>query len=229
MINKVKHAITSFLRTKGYGYYKIPVFGRKENKYIYFKRLYDSIAHLKGDIVECGVGCGTSFSVLVGLAEAEKKQRLIWGFDSFEGFPEPTIHDKSPRNSKKGDWNYSTPDLIVNLLLNECKIERNFVQNNVKIIKGFFQENLEKKYTGEKIALLHLDVDLYDSYKTCLEVLWPKVVDGGVVILDEYRGKKTFRKFPGAVKAIDEFFQENKKYIRENSKFRKHYIYKQSK
>ena len=52
-----------------------------------------------------------------------------------------------------------------------------------------------------KIALLHLDVDLYQSYKDCLTHLFPKVASGGVILFDE-RESETY---PGGKKAIDEF------------------------
>lgn len=56
-------------------------------------------------------------------------------------------------------------------------------------------------YDGGAIALLHLDVDLYESYKTALDWLWPFVSPGGIVTFDEYRSEA----FPGATRAIDEF------------------------
>ena len=52
-----------------------------------------------------------------------------------------------------------------------------------------------------KISLLNLDVDLYNSYKTCLEELYDKVIDGGIVCFDEYQSDK----WTGAKKAIDDF------------------------
>jgi hypothetical protein len=52
----------------------------------------------------------------------------------------------------------------------------------------------------EKIAFLHLDTDFYDSTKAELEVLWPRVSPGGVVVIDDYGHWK------GCGKAVDEFF-----------------------
>ena len=54
---------------------------------------------------------------------------------------------------------------------------------------------------------MHLDVDLYSSYKTCLENLWD---NGGVVIFDEYHDKK----WPDAKDAIDDFFKEKGKKVK---------------
>jgi len=186
--------------------------------------LYSSIRNVDGDIVECGVGAGRTFLILAGLARDEGKKRTVWGFDSFEGFPEPSLYDASIRNVKKGQLKLATPELIQQYLLQRGKIEIHFLENNVKIISGFFENSLHQ-FTGNSIALLHLDVDLYESYKTCLEVLWPKVAKGGVVLFDEYLN--TAVKFPGAVKAIDEFFRDDKNLIKVDTTADRYYIFKQ--
>jgi hypothetical protein len=51
-----------------------------------------------------------------------------------------------------------------------------------------------------KISLLHVDVDLYEATKAALDAFYPAVVRGGIIILDDYGA------FPGANKAIDEYF-----------------------
>ena len=50
--------------------------------------------------------------------------------------------------------------------------------------------------------MLHLDVDLYESYWVALRRLWPHVIPGGIVTFDEYRQPA----WPGATLAVDEFF-----------------------
>ena len=57
-----------------------------------------------------------------------------------------------------------------------------------------------KKNEALKISLLHIDVDLYAPTRLALECFFPKVVRGGVIILDDYGA------MPGANKAVDEFF-----------------------
>jgi hypothetical protein len=172
--------------------------------FLYFKRLYELIQNVEGDIVECGVGAGHTFFKLCCLSAMEGKCRDVWGFDSFEGFPEPSEEDKSPRNPQKGEWNVATEDDIKQLLRRRG-LEETFVNNHVKLSKGFFEESLHA-YNRERIAFLHLDVDLYQSYKVTLERFWPKVSAGGVVLFDEYRNPGVSEAFPGAAKAIDEFF-----------------------
>ena len=118
MLNKFKDITKQQIRSLGYELCKVPVPGRFNKNYLYYKRLYDSIKNIEGDIVECGVGKGISFLTLVNLVKEEGLGRKIYGFDSFEGFPEPSQYDKSAvRNSRKGDWNYETIESIKNLSL----------------------------------------------------------------------------------------------------------------
>jgi len=91
------------------------------------------------------------------------------------------------------------------------------------LVPGYFNDTL-KTYQGQ-VALLHLDVDLYDSYKVCLETLYPKVATGGVILFDEYAEPTDLKNWPGAKKAIDEFLGENKKYL-ERDKFGKWFYVK---
>ena len=171
------------------------------SRYDFFKM----ITELPGDIVECGVGHGHSLFKLCCLSIYENKNRSIYGFDSFEGFPEPTSEDISHRKPKKGEWKIANPSEIKEFLLNEGHLDKSFINSNVKLIKGFFKSTLPK-YQGDKIALLHLDVDLYQSYKETLEYFWPKVANKGVVLFDEYKQEDSLYKFPGAAEAIDEYF-----------------------
>jgi hypothetical protein len=163
-------------------------------------RGYALAADVPGDIVECGVGCGASFTVLALMAQAEGAGRRVWGFDSFQGFPEPSAEDASPRNPRRGELAFGTPDEIARAIVGSGVSER-FFAAHCRLVPGFFDESLSR-FTGERIAFLHLDVDLYRSYKTCLTALYPRVAAGGVVLFDEY----TAAVYPGARRAIDEYF-----------------------
>lgn len=195
------------------------------NHFVYFKEVYDLIAQVEGDLVECGIGSGNSFYKLCFLASREKRDRKIYGFDSFEGFPEPSEEDKSPRNPQRGEWNQSTVAWIEALLIERGQIDPAFIKGNVKLIEGFFKDSVQQ-YDGDKVAFLHLDVDLYHSYKVTLEYFWPKVVTGGVVLFDEYKQPNALRNFPGASKAIDDFLGERSSQVRFSKQANKHYLVK---
>ena len=168
----------------------------------YFDRMYDKIRNVEGDIVECGIGYSRTFQILCLLADEEGKRRGVWGFDSFEGFPEPTAEDKSSRNPKKGEWKVMTLEQVYKIL-HIIRIPHEYIEKHIHLVKGYFEDTVPKSAVA-KIALLHLDVDLYASYKVCLEHLFPKVAKGGIVLFDEYGSTASF---PGARKAIDEYFK----------------------
>jgi hypothetical protein len=196
-------------------------------RFLYQKRLLDTINDLDGDIVECGVGVGSTLLMWAILVFDERKNRRIWGFDSFEGFPEPTKEDVSPRNPKKGEWNYSTIKSINDLIIN-AGFPPDWARTQITLVKGFFNESLSK-YIGEKIALLHLDVDLYQSYNDSLEALYDKVQPGGVIAFDEYMSTYEYLNFPGARKAIDGFFENKNVKIIQDKVFGKYYTIKPKK
>ena len=187
---------------------------------IYFYDLHSQIKGINGDIVECGVGWGSSlfyFSICVGLFD---KIRHIYGFDSFEeGFPELLKVDE-PSGLKKGGMSI-TEDQVRRYLRNG-KISQDFISDHITFVNGFFDETLAK-YSELEIALLHLDVDLYQSYKECLEIAYPKVVKGGIIAFDEYQNPI---KYPGAKKAIDEFLVESNETIIKSSIFDRYYLVK---
>lgn len=192
--------------------------------FLYMNRLYERIKAVDGNVVECGVGRGNTFYKLCLLAVQEGKNREVWGFDSFLGFPAPSEEDRSPRDPQKGEWNVAKPEDIYEFL-DQGGISREFVDNNVKLIAGYFEDSLGS-YSGEKIAYLHLDVDLYQSYKTTLEHFWPLLSQNGVVLFDEYKQPGVEDVFPGAARAIDEFFGDRKSTIQFDEQANRYYIFK---
>ena len=181
-------------------------------KYSYFNRLLGAVADVHGDVVECGIGGGESLLFLCSTCADQYPLRKVWGFDSFKGFPKFSPEDDGETNQEVfGDWRETDTGVpLIKVLLDSFAMfgmPKTWTRSNVTIIGGFFDETLGM-YTGEGIALLHLDCDLYNSYKTCLEKLYDKVVPGGVIAVDEYAGTMEHLVFPGARKAIDEFMQD---------------------
>lgn len=197
---------------------------RPGKRYFYMQKMFNRVANLDGDIVECGVGKMHTFQMLAEFLQEQGSTKKLWGFDSFEGFPEPTPEDSSPRNSQKGEWKYINEEDVAKFLL-ILGFKRQWIDSHIKIVKGFFQYTLPKSNIS-KISFLHLDVDLYDSYKTCLQYLFPKVVEGGVVLFDEYANKNENLKFPGAKKAIDEYFSGTKYKLSRDQSTGKYFLIK---
>ncbi len=182
--------------------------------------LYDLLNKSPNDgvIVECGVGKGATLSILSNISN-----KKIYAFDSFEGFPEEISnhdHKNLLKVLKFSKWHYKLMTLkrVKENLLNNA----NNIQDIEKIIfkKGFFPNSF--KDFDEEISFLHLDVDLYQSYKDCLEFFFSKVKIGGIVTFDEYYDNipvspKKGWDWRGANVAIDEFVEKN------NLKLLKHF------
>jgi O-methyltransferase len=164
----------------------------------YFTHAMSKARHKPGAFVELGFGKGSSCNLVVKLMnDGLLDKRDIWIYDSFEGFPEPTDEDSSPRRATKGEWKVPIePALSI----------KNKISTNVEVIKGFVEDTLPHSYIGGDIAILHIDLDLYSAYKTTLNSLYDKVIKGGVILFDEYKSPIQYVNFPGASLAIDEFF-----------------------
>jgi O-methyltransferase len=168
-------------------------------------RVVDSIERFEGDVAECGVYKG---STLLGVTHRLRARGLrnvrVLGFDSFAGLPEPVTQDAlgdgeyHPR-ALRGVFNDARFDRL------QAKIRALGFDDQVTLIKGFFEDTLPTLEEG-KFSVVHIDVDLYQSYATCLNHFYPRVVPGGYLVFDEYDFSSDV--YPGAQRAIDEFLAD---------------------
>lgn len=200
---------------------RIPLTESSAGRLLYFERLMRLVNDIDGTIVECGVGDGDSLLMLALLEQAAGSAREIWAFDSFEGFPEPGPDDQSPRSPQEGQSARSIAEVRKRLL--DSGVSQHYFSRRMILIKGYLRDSLTE-YRGGPIALLHLDVNLYDSYRCALEHLQPKVSPGGVTAFDEYGSTSDRVDWPGAKKAIDEFFGTARSRIRRDRLIGKYYI-----
>jgi hypothetical protein len=196
-------------------------------KVLYLRKLYEIIRKEKGDYVECGVGSGRTMLIMTIIMHLFKDQGNLWGFDTFEGIPEPVEKDRSTdkakiRKAKRGDcfWPY---EQVLKNIKGGFKID-SFFDERVKLIKGLFGETLGE-YCGEGIKFLHVDCDIYESYKNVLDQLYPLVIPGGVILFDEYGQEK----WPGATVAVDEFVNFTGETLMQEEQSGKYYIIKSGK
>ncbi len=157
--------------------------------------------HVDGAVVECGVYQGQGLATLGCLMRETNDRRLILGFDSFRGSPQPTSKDAIDGQF----YHYHKPDYFTNTSEEEIRnlLKALELRDKITLIPGFFHETLPS-VSIQNISLLILDCDLYESYKTCLSILYPKVQQRGWIIFDEYFSPK----YPGARFAVDEFFSD---------------------
>lgn len=199
------------------------VYRHSVGRLFYFRHMLERISDIPGDIVECGVSIGHGILYLALLCELTATTRKIWGFDSFSGFPPSTEADKRADGSfRMQRYDYTSPPEMVLKVLSDGLVSTDFLTRHVRLVRGYFEETLNQ-YDGE-IALLHLDCDLYQSYITCLNALYPKVRLGGIIMFDEYEDSD----FPGAKRAIDEFFRDKpeKPLIYQEYQYLKYYVLK---
>jgi len=152
------------------------------DRYLYFLDQLGKVKHLDGDIVECGVSIGHGALLLLLMSEYLGVERTYYGFDSFEGFPDPVAKDGITPITGRDFW--ANPSDTVLRVLKDGRVPEQTIRSRVRLVKGFFKDTLPQ-YQG-RIALLHLDCDLYESYKVALEDLYDKVVPGGIMMFDEY-------------------------------------------
>ena len=210
----------------------VPVGWMREFRY--FLKLYYLYKGTTGDIVECGLGEGNTFAMLAYLIGSETSQkRTLWGFDSFEGWPEPTPWDASPRNPQKGEWRIN--EEMVQKRFEDSGIYKEFPGLDIRITKGFFNQTLPH-FPARQIAFLHIDADLYPGYRDALTNLFPKVAIGGIVAFDEYKrfpnrseyGYGTIEKWPGCTKAVDEYFANRPEQLHYDEETGKYYVVKRA-
>lgn len=189
---------------------------------LYFYDILHQIRDIDGDVVECGVGWGRSFYMLCLCDRCFDKPRRYYGFDSFEGFPEPHPEDEPEHRAYARKGHYRTRQDAVLKFLRNSGIDQAFLDSKMSLIPGFFEHTLEH-YNGKQVAFLHLDVDLYQSYKETLEFFYPKIAPGGIIAFDEYQDTA---KYPGAQKAIDEFFSGKPEKLEHSPRIDRYYTVK---
>lgn len=156
-----------------------------------------------GAIVECGTWKG---GMSAGLIEICGKSMQYYFFDSFEGLP--VAEDIDGEAAKT--WQANTEDAGYHdnctASLEEFRqaIDRTGCpEENLHVYQGWFEDTL-KEYPPTPISILRLDADWYGSTVTCLEMLWPHVVPGGLIIIDDYYT------WDGCSKAVHDFLSKTK-------------------
>jgi O-methyltransferase len=162
---------------------------------------------VEGAIVECGVARGGSMMAVASTLIAENAaDRNLYLYDTFEGMPRPTDHDlrwngqpaaeKFVRvcTSERGsDWCRAAIDEV-----KENLGRTGYPQELCHYIKGLVEETIPGN-APDRIAILRLDTDWYESTRHELEQLYPRLARGGVIIIDDYGD------WQGARRAVDEW------------------------
>jgi O-methyltransferase len=170
---------------------------------------YVTQAGIPGDFVECGVWRGGSvMAMTLELKASGIDDRNIWLYDTFEGMTAPTGEDieagtgisaaamleTTPVADGNNVWCVAgIDDVRANVL------STGYPSDRFNFVKGDVSQTLHES-VPDTIALLRLDTDWYESTKSGLEILYPRLAIGGVCILDDYGH------WQGARQAVDEYF-----------------------
>jgi predicted O-methyltransferase YrrM len=164
-----------------------------------------------GDYVECGVWRGGSSMMAAAgfIAEADVDRR-IWLYDTFDGMPPPSsrdvrydglaaeqlLADESREPHTVNTWALATlEDVRANMKAT------GYPAGRIEYVTGQVEETIPAT-APEEISLLRLDTDWYESTRHELVHLWPRLVPGGVLIIDDYGW------WQGAKEAVDEYFAD---------------------
>lgn len=167
-------------------------------------------AQIPGDFVECGVWKGGAAMLMaMTLLELDVGDRNLYLFDTFQGMTPPSEDDKVAytgqpvrekweedlRGTKNNFGWWAVPRQEVEATIHST----GYPDNRVVTVQGDVLQTVPQQ-GPEKIALLRLDTDWYESTLHELQHLYPRLEPGGVLLLDDYGH------FTGARKAVDEYF-----------------------
>lgn len=154
---------------------------------------------IAGDVVECGVWRGGHI-ILTRLLSPD---RVCWLYDTFEGMTTPGPHDikrsgdkPPPEKALSKKWTMASLDEVIG----NFKAHDVYDESKLKFIVGDVCKTLLiERDLPIDIALLRLDTDWYESTNVELRQLYPRLVSGGVLIVDDYGH------WLGARKAVDDY------------------------
>jgi O-methyltransferase len=188
-----------------------------ERLYSVYKAVeYLAKAKIPGDILECGVWRGGSCMLIaLSLLFFEDRERRILLFDTFEGHPRPDLEkdidlwgnkavvdwDNSKSDGESSDWGFaSIEEVRANLATT------GYPEAKLAFIKGKVEDTLADNIP-DRLALLRLDTDWYESTRVALVHLYPRLVPGGVLIVDDYGH------YQGQRQAVDEYFSSTGQHL----------------
>lgn len=169
------------------------------------KQLYTELENIRqynieGDLVECGVYRGGNILGMMEYCYSFDINKKIWLYDTFEGMTKPTDIDKDY-------YNVLAQDQWDNIVCREGldQVKQNLSKSrytNIEYVVGDVCQTLRNMNNlPAKIALLRLDTDWFESTQCELEILFPKLVQGGSLIIDDYGH------WQGCKLATDMYFQ----------------------
>lgn len=173
---------------------------------------YVSTQKIPGAFVECGVWRGGCTFAALNVFRNQSDPRDVAMYDTFKGMTEPKDNDIRLSNNEPAEYNFKSKqregyvDWCFSSLgdVQDSFDTFEFSKENVTFVEGDILETLRiEKNLPSKIALLRLDTDWYESTKLELEILYPLLQTGGIIIVDDYGA------WAGSRQAVNEYFADN--------------------
>lgn len=159
-----------------------------------WQNIENVLDNVEGDVAEVGVYQGATAVILEKYCI--KYGRKLFLFDTFEGF---VSKDTIGIDSEKKQEDFKDTSL-------EFVRKRLEYEENIHIKKGCFPDTIDDETRKTSYAFVHIDCDLYRPIIESLKFFWPRLKEGGMVVVHDY--SSGFWK--GASKAVDEFCEDNK-------------------
>ena len=164
-----------------------------------------------GDIVECGVWRGgSSMAAAMTLLAERDESRTLYLFDTFEGMTEPGEFDRAALSGETAHSLLEKSERSANVWayapLNDVRAnlrKTRYRQDRIHFIKGRVEDTIPSQ-APDRIAILRLDTDWYESTRHELLHLYPRLSTGGILVIDDYGH------WQGARRAVDEYIEENR-------------------
>ena len=166
-------------------------------------------ARIPGDMLECGTWKGGSMMLVAKtLLAMGDTSRTLYLFDTFEGHPKPDAEKdvdlwgnkavnewvNYAKTDETSDWAYVSIDEVrANML------STGYPEDKIRLVKGMVEKTAAAN-VPDKLSMLRLDTDWYESCRVGLEVFWPVLSAAGVLIIDDYGHYK------GQREAVDAYF-----------------------
>jgi hypothetical protein len=184
--------------------------------------LLERVIGLPGDLAECGVFQGATLLTIAVWCRQQNYRKRIFGLDSFEGFDNSIGYDlllggHDIMQKRVGGFGNTSQAMV------EMKIGLLGLGQTTSLVRGYFVETLPS-LEHQKFCFVHLDCDIYTSYRLCLYHFYPRMTTGGIILFDEYNDPP----WPGCNKAVDEFLANKPEPLEmiERDRYQKYYLVK---
>lgn len=144
-----------------------------------------------GSLIEVGVWRGGTGALIASQAARVGLRENVFLCDTFSGVVKAGEHDSIYGGSEHADTSVSA---VENLLLEDLEL------SNFRILEGIFPDETGKEIEEFQFRFCHIDVDVYQSTIDILDWIWPKIVHGGIVVIDDYG----LRSCDGITRAVEE-------------------------